>query len=92
MRQVKLLINLENFRFDYPSGPIIDKLAKDGNPNRFEFPEPKVDGLNFSFSGLKTYILYFIQKEIKSNPNFIEENLNDLCASIQKENHRYTSK
>lgn len=69
---------------DYPSGPIIDKLAKDGNPNRFEFPEPKVEGLNFSFSGLKTSILYFIQKEVKSNPNFIEENLNDLCASIQK--------
>lgn len=69
---------------DYPSGPIIDKLAKEGNPDKFKFSKPKVDGFNFSFSGLKTSILYFIQKEVKENPNFIEENLNDLCASIQK--------
>lgn len=69
---------------DYPSGPIIDKLAKEGNPEKFKFSKPKVDGFNFSFSGLKTSILYFIQKEVKENPNFIEENLNDLCASIQK--------
>lgn len=69
---------------DYPSGPIIDKLAKEGNPEKFKFSKPKVDEFNFSFSGLKTAILYFIQKETKGNPNFIQENLNDLCASIQK--------
>ena len=68
---------------DYPAGPEIDKRAQIGNPKAFEFTKPKVDGLNFSFSGLKTAILYFIQKETKENPNFIEENLNDICASIQ---------
>lgn len=67
----------------YPAGPEIDKRAKLGNPKAFKFTKPKVDGLNFSFSGLKTGILYFIQKEVKANPNFIEENLNDICASIQ---------
>lgn len=67
----------------YPAGPEIDKRAKLGNPKAFKFTKPKVDGLNFSFSGLKTAILYFIQKETKENPNFIEENLNDICASIQ---------
>tara|TARA_R110002012_G_scaffold81945_2_gene207332 strand:- start:5947 stop:6969 length:1023 start_codon:yes stop_codon:yes gene_type:complete len=67
----------------YPAGPEIDKRAKLGNPKAFKFTKPKVDGLNFSFSGLKTGILYFIQKETKANPNFIEENLNDICASIQ---------
>jgi len=68
---------------DYPAGPIMDKLAQLGNPKAFKFTKPKVEGLNFSFSGLKTAILYFIQKETKSNPNFIEENINDICASIQ---------
>ena len=67
----------------YPAGPEIDKRAKLGNPKAFKFSKPKVDGLNFSFSGLKTAILYFIQNETKANPNFIEENLNDICASIQ---------
>jgi len=67
----------------YPGGPLIDKYAKLGNPKAFQFTKPKVDGLNFSFSGLKTAILYFIQKKVKENPNFIEENLNDICASIQ---------
>lgn len=67
----------------YPAGPIIDKLAKLGNPKAFNFTKPKVDGLNFSFSGLKTAILYFIQNETTKNPNFIEENINDICASIQ---------
>ncbi|MEZ4803152.1 MAG: tRNA (adenosine(37)-N6)-threonylcarbamoyltransferase complex transferase subunit TsaD [Gelidibacter sp.] len=67
----------------YPAGPEIDKRAKLGNPKAFQFTKPKVDGLNFSFSGLKTAILYFIQKETQQNPNFIEENLNDICASIQ---------
>jgi len=67
----------------YPAGPEIDKRAKLGNPKAFQFTKPKVDGLNFSFSGLKTAILYFIQREVKANPDFIEENLNDICASIQ---------
>ena len=67
----------------YPAGPEIDKRAKLGNPKAFKFTKPKVDGLNFSFSGLKTAILYFIQKETKANPEFITENLNDICASIQ---------
>ena len=67
----------------YPAGPQIDKLAKLGNPKAFPFTKPKVDGLNFSFSGFKTAVLYFIQKQVKLNPNFIAENLNDICASIQ---------
>ncbi|WP_282136003.1 tRNA (adenosine(37)-N6)-threonylcarbamoyltransferase complex transferase subunit TsaD [Seonamhaeicola maritimus] len=67
----------------YPAGPEIDKRAKLGNPKAFQFTKPKVDGLNFSFSGLKTGILYFVQRETKKNPNFVEENLNDICASIQ---------
>ena len=66
----------------YPAGPIIDKLAKLGTP-RFEFTEPQIEGLNFSFSGLKTAILYFLQKKQKENPQFVAENLNDICASIQ---------
>lgn len=68
----------------YPGGPLIDKYAKDGDPNKFKFPEPQIDGLNFSFSGLKTAILYFIQDRKKENENFINENLNDICASIQQ--------
>lgn len=67
----------------YPAGPEIDKRAKLGNPLAFKFTKPKVKGLNFSFSGLKTAILYFIQKQVKENPRFIEENINDICASIQ---------
>ncbi|UII76165.1 tRNA (adenosine(37)-N6)-threonylcarbamoyltransferase complex transferase subunit TsaD [Flagellimonas sp. HMM57] len=67
----------------YPGGPLIDKYAQLGNPNAFQFTKPKVDGLNFSFSGLKTGILYFLQRETKKNPNFIEENLHDICASVQ---------
>ncbi|ESU24796.1 O-sialoglycoprotein endopeptidase [Flavobacterium enshiense DK69] len=67
----------------YPGGPLIDKFAQTGNPKAFQFTKPKVDGLNFSFSGLKTQILYFIQKHVAENPNFIEENKNDICASIQ---------
>ena len=67
----------------YPAGPEIDKRAKLGNPKAFKFTKPKVKGLNFSFSGLKTAILYFVQKQVKENPQFIEENLNDICASIQ---------
>lgn len=68
---------------DYPAGPIIDKLARLGNPV-FAFPEPQIPNLDFSFSGLKTSILYFLQKKTKENPLFIEENLNDICASVQK--------
>lgn len=67
----------------YPGGPLIDTYAQLGNPKAFPFPKPKVTGLNFSFSGLKTSILYFIQKEVKTNPNFVLENRNDICASIQ---------
>ena len=67
----------------YPGGPLIDKYAQLGNPKAFAFTKPKVGDLDFSFSGLKTGILYFIQKQIKINPNFIKENLNDICASIQ---------
>ncbi|WP_248722752.1 tRNA (adenosine(37)-N6)-threonylcarbamoyltransferase complex transferase subunit TsaD [Seonamhaeicola sp. ML3] len=67
----------------YPAGPEIDKRAKLGNPKAFKFSKPKVDGLNFSFSGLKTAILYFVQRETKANPKFVEDNLNDICASIQ---------
>ena len=69
--------------FPYPGGPLIDKFAGDGNPLAFEFPIPKVADLNFSFSGLKTSILYFIQKETAKNPDFIETHKADICASIQ---------
>ena len=68
----------------YPGGPLIDKYAQEGNPKAFLFTKPKVDDLNFSFSGLKTQILYFIQKNVNLNPNFIIENRNDICASIQE--------
>lgn len=69
---------------DYPAGPIIDQYAKQGNPNAFEFPLPKLEGLQFSFSGIKTSVLYFIQKQEQMNKDFIQENIYDLCASIQK--------
>lgn len=68
---------------DYPAGPIIDRLAKEGTP-RFSFNKPQIDGLDFSFSGLKTSILYFLKKELKSDTNFIEANVKDLCASVQQ--------
>ena len=67
----------------YPGGPFIDKYAKLGNPKAYKFTKPKVGDLDFSFSGLKTGILYFIQKQQRINPNFVEENLKDICASIQ---------
>jgi len=70
--------------FAYPGGPLIDKNSKDGNPLAFTFAEPRIDEYNYSFSGLKTSIMYFLQKETKKNENFIQENLVDLCASIQK--------
>ena len=72
----------------YPGGPLVDQYAKNGNPNAFKFAEPKIPELNFSFSGLKTSILYFLKKELENDSSFIERNLNDLCASIQ---HSITS-
>lgn len=67
----------------YPGGPLIDQYAATGNALAFRFAQPQIEGLNFSFSGLKTSILYFLQAQQKNNPNFIQENLADLCASIQ---------
>lgn len=67
----------------YPGGPVLDKNAQKGN-HVYEFPHPRVEGLNFSFSGLKTSVLYFLKKEIAKNEKFREENLNDICASVQK--------
>ena len=67
----------------YPGGPLIDTYAQKGNPKAFSFTKPKVGDLEFSFSGLKTGILYFVQRNVKENPNFIEERLYDICASIQ---------
>jgi N6-L-threonylcarbamoyladenine synthase len=67
----------------YPGGPLLDKLAQQGNPKAFPFTKPKIPGLNFSFSGLKTQILYFVQRNVAENPSFIEENKVDICASIQ---------
>jgi N6-L-threonylcarbamoyladenine synthase len=68
----------------YPGGPIIDRLAAEGDCNKFKFAKPHVDGLNYSFSGLKTSFLYTLRDEMKLNPNFIEENKADLAASLQK--------
>jgi len=67
----------------YPAGPIIDKLAKTGNPKAFSFPVPKVPGLNLSYSGFKTNVINFIHKNMQKDADFIKANLNDLCASIQ---------
>lgn len=68
----------------YPGGPIIDKLAKEGDPLRFRFAKPHIPGLDYSFSGVKTSLLYFVRDEMKKNPNFMEENKQDICASFQK--------
>lgn len=67
----------------YPGGPLIDKYAKDGDPLAYEFPISNMPDLDYSFSGLKTSFLYFIQKQVAQNPDFIGQNLNDICASIQ---------
>ena len=67
----------------YPGGPLIDKYAQAGDPKRFSFAEPRIPGLNFSFSGLKTSVLYFLRDEVAKNPAFIEQNLVDICASVQ---------
>ena len=68
----------------YPGGPLIDQYAKAGDPNAFSFPRTEMPDLDFSFSGIKTAFLYFLRDQKKSNPKFVEENLNDLCASIQR--------
>ena len=72
------------FGLDYPGGPILDRLAKTANKNAFQFIKPRIDNYNYSFSGIKTSVLYFIQKEVQKNPDFIKENLADLCASVQR--------
>jgi N6-L-threonylcarbamoyladenine synthase len=69
---------------NYPAGAALDQLAQKGDENRFSFPLPKLKGIKFSFSGIKTSVLYFLQRETDKNPNFISENLADLCASVQK--------
>lgn len=68
----------------YPGGPHIDRLAAEGDPNRFKFAKPHIEGLNYSFSGLKTSFLYTLRDNIKANPKFIEENMADLAASLQR--------
>ncbi|RFM31649.1 tRNA (adenosine(37)-N6)-threonylcarbamoyltransferase complex transferase subunit TsaD [Chitinophaga silvisoli] len=72
----------------YPGGPLIDKYAKQGDPEKFKFPEPQIPELNFSFSGLKTSILYFLQEKQKLDPDFVQHHMADICASIQ---HRIVS-
>lgn len=67
----------------YPGGPVIDRLAKEGDPKRFRFAKPSVDGFDYSFSGLKTSFLYFLRDQMRENPDFIEQNKADLCASLQ---------
>jgi N6-L-threonylcarbamoyladenine synthase len=67
----------------YPGGPWIDKLAREGNPAGFRFPRPMAGGLNYSFSGLKTSFMYFLRDKLKDDPDFLKNNLNDLCASLQ---------
>lgn len=67
----------------YPGGPLLDRYAKEGNPKAFTFPVTRMPGLNYSFSGIKTAVLYFLRDRLEGNPNFITENLPDLCASIQ---------
>lgn len=67
----------------YPGGPMIDRYARQGDPHRFQFPEPQIKGLNFSFSGLKTAILYFVQENTEKDPDFVKKNLADICASVQ---------
>lgn len=68
----------------YPGGPIVDKLAKEGDSSRFKFAKPHIPDLNYSFSGIKTSLLYFLRDQVKENPNFIQENMADICASFQK--------
>jgi len=67
----------------YPGGPVVDKLARDGNPNAFRFSKPNISDLDYSFSGLKTSFLYFLRDELKKDPEFATKHVNDLCASMQ---------
>jgi N6-L-threonylcarbamoyladenine synthase len=67
----------------YPAGPVVDRLAKEGDPMAFTFSKPRIQGLNYSFSGLKTSFLYFLRDRLAENSDFISQNLNDLCASLQ---------
>ncbi len=67
----------------YPGGPLIDKYAASGNPKAFKFPDSSMPDLDFSFSGIKTAFLYFLREEVKKNPDFIKQNINDICASLQ---------
>ncbi len=67
----------------YPGGPLVDKLAEEGNPMAFQFPKANISGYNYSFSGLKTSLLYFLQKQSAADPDFIQKNLNDICASMR---------
>jgi N6-L-threonylcarbamoyladenine synthase len=68
----------------YPGGPVIDRLARDGDPFAFQFAKPRIQGLNFSFSGLKTSFLYFLRDRVMEDKNFVSRNLNDLAASLQR--------
>ena len=68
----------------YPGGPLVDKLAQEGNPDAFAFSRPQVVGYDFSFSGLKTSVLYFLQKQTAVDPDFVEKNKADICASVQR--------
>src|SRR5699024_7252203 len=72
------------FGLDYPAGPIVDRLAKQGNADAFKFNKPRLENYDYSFSGIKTSVLYFIQKEVKKDPDFIKKNVEDLCASVQR--------
>ncbi len=76
----------------YPGGPLIDKYAKLGDASKYKFPMPQLKNNNYSFSGIKTSFLYFIQEHVKENPNFISENLNDICASYQAHLIKYLLK
>ena len=68
----------------YPGGPLIDEYAKEGDANAFQFPETSTPGFNYSFSGIKTAILYFLRDHVNKNPDFIKENIHDICASVQR--------
>jgi N6-L-threonylcarbamoyladenine synthase len=74
----------KNLGLPYPGGPIVDKYAREGDPNRFKFSKPKIAGFDYSYSGLKTSFLYFLRDQLKDDPDFIAKNMNDLCASMQK--------
>jgi len=73
----------KNLGLDYPGGPLVDKHAKEGNPFAYTFSKPNIPGLDYSYSGLKTSVLYFLRDQLKLDPEFILKNINDLCASVQ---------